>query len=217
MRLDIKNASSHKDAPVQQMYDAIGVQLFHFCQRWPGASHVVNDLIDVGFYLQLVDALPEAPGALGYHDVDSEGRPYSRIGVNLSLDNGSDWLTGTYSVVSVVGHEALETVGNPIINIWRDIDSTTETAQEMCDAVEDTGYRHNGMDLTNFLLPAWFNPFGKAPFDYLGQLTAPFSMTPGGYMIIRTGGKEAQQTGRAMPPWRNDAHPRARQLGLLAS
>lgn len=213
MRLDIKNASSHPDAPIQAMYDAVGVQLFHLCARWPGANHVVNDLIGQGFYLELVDALPEAPGALGYHDIDSEGRPFSRVGVNLSLDNGSDWLTGRYSVVSVVGHEALETVGDPIINVWRDIDATTETVQELCDAVEDTGYRHNGMDLTNFLTPAWFNPFGRAPFDYLGQLDAPFSMTAGGYMIVRSGGRVSQRTGETMPAWRHGAHARARQLG----
>lgn len=215
MRLEIKNGSSHADAPVTEMFNAIGVQILHFCNRWPGATHVVADLNDQGFYLNLVDALPEAPGALGYHDVDSEGRPFARIGVNLSLDNGSDWLTGTYSVVSVVGHEALETIGNPLINIWRDIDATSETAQEMCDAVEDTGYRHNGCDLTNFLTPAWFNPFGKAPFDYLGQLSAPFTMTSGGYMIVRSGGQESQQTGATMPEWRRHAHPRARQLGLV--
>lgn len=207
MRLDIKNASSHPAAevPVKEMYDLIGVQLFHFSNRWPGASHVVNDLIDSGFYLQLVDALPEAPGALGYHDVDAEGRPYSKIGVNISLDNGSDWLTGPYSVVSVIGHEALETVGDPLCNRWVDIDAHSETAQEMCDAVEATGYKHNGADLTNFLLPAWFNPFGKHPFDYLGQLSAPFTMTGGGYMIVRSGGNISQQTADGMPGFRRVA------------
>lgn len=213
MRLDIKNNSSHKDVPVTEIYNAIGVQIFHLCVRWPGANHVVSDLKDSGFYLSLVDTLPEAEGALGYHDIDSEGRPHAKIAVNLSLDNGSDWLTGKYSVASVVGHEALETICDPIINIWRDINETTSTAQEACDAVEDTGYKHNGVDLTNFLNPSWFNPFGKAPFDYLGLLTAPFTMTPGGYMIIREGGKTSSVYGKDQPAWRKTAHARARILG----
>lgn len=220
MRLDIKNSTSHTDVPVAEMYNLVGVQLWHACRAWPGGSHVVDDLIDQGFYLDLVDDLPEAPGALGYHDVDTEGRPYSRVGVNPSLQNGSDWLTGPYSVVSVVGHEAIETVGDPIINIWRAIDNTTETAQELCDAVEATGYRHNGADLTNFLYPSWFNPFGTAPFDHLGQLPAPFTMTAGGYMIVRSGGSEGERSartvhGREAPEWRESAHVRARVLGAI--
>lgn len=217
MRLDIKNASTHPTTsiPIATMEELVGVQLGHFCNRWPGASHVVNDLIDAGYYLQLENALPEAPGALGYHDVDAEGRPYARVGVDLSLEHGSDWLTGAYSIVSIVGHEALETVGDPIINIWRDVDQHSETAQEMCDAVEDTGYKHNGADLTNFLLPSWFNAFGKPPFDYLGQLTEPFTMTKGGYMIVRSGGTISQKTAEQMPDWRKGAHARARFLGAV--
>lgn len=213
--LQIKNLSSHTDVPLAEMTHLVSVQIFHYDARWPGASHVVKDLQLQGFYLALVDDLPEAPGALGYHDIDDEGRPYSKVAVNPSLQNGSDWLTGAYSVVSIVGHEALETVGDPLCNIWRDIDAHTQTAQEMCDAVEATGYRHDGADLTNFLLPAWFNPFGRAPFDYLGQLTAPFTMTDGGYMLLNKGGTVTQQTNAQMPDWRKQAtRTRASMRGL---
>lgn len=219
MRLDIKNASSHKDAPIQQMYDATGVFLFHVCNRYPGANHVVSDLIDQGFYFQLVDDLPEAPGALGYHDIDKDGRPYSKIAVNPSLQHGSDWLIGTYAVITTVTHEAGETVCNPIINIMRDMNSTTSVAQEICDPVEDTQYIHNGCAITNFVLPSWFNPFGKAPYDYLGKLAAPFTMTAGGYMIVREGGQDNQWTAKGlygpdMPEWRKAVHNRAKLLGV---
>lgn len=212
MRLDIKNDSSHPDAPVQEMYTTIGKQIGHFCNHWAGAWHVVRDLNDQGFYLQLVDDLPEAPGALGYHDVDSDGRPYSKVAVNPSLQNGSDWLTGQYSVISIVGHEALETIGDPLCNNWVDLDQDAETAREMCDAVEDTGRHYHGADITNFLMPAWFNPFGKPPFDDLGLLEAPFTMTAGGYLIVRVGGQVEQETAKGMPEWRKEA---ARTRGIL--
>lgn len=212
MRLDIKNNSSHKDAPIDEMKNAIGVQLRHFCNRWHGAWATVSDLNVQGFYLNLVDDLPEAPGAAGYHDIDPQGRPYSRIAVNAALENGSDWLTGPYSVASIAGHEALETVGDPLCISWVDMDQSTQTAQEMCDAVEATGYRHNGIDLTNFLLPAWFNPFGKAPFDYVGQLDAPFTMTSGGYMILKVGGNVQQKFADGMPEWRKQV---ARTRGVF--
>lgn len=213
MHLDIKNQSSHTDCPVDTMMQRNDHLLRLFSNRWAGAWHVMADLADQGFYLALVDDLPEAPGALGYHDVDSDGRPYSKIAVNPSLQNGSDWLTGPYSVVSVVGHEALETVANPIVNLWVDIDQDRSTAREVCDAVEDTGFTYDGSAMTNFLLPAWFNAFGKAPFDYRGVLDAPFTLTSGGYMIVRQDGATSQEWGAEMPDWRRNAHARARQLG----
>lgn len=201
MRIEIRNNSSHVDAPVKEMFDGVGRQIGHFCNHWAGAWSVVRDLNNQGFYLSLVDDLPEVPGALGFHDVDAQGNSYSEIAVNPSLQNGSDWLTGQYSVVSIVGHEALETIGDPLCNHWVDLDQDAETAREMCDAVEADGRHYHGMDLTNFLMPSWFNPFGKAPFDDLGLLEAPFSMTPGGYMIVRVGGQVEQET-NAMPEWR---------------
>lgn len=212
MRVEVINHSSHKDAPVDEIKHLVSVQLFHVENRWAGASHVVSELIKQGFYHELVDDLPEAPGALGYHSIDAQGRPFAKTAVNPSLQNGSDWLTGPYSVVSVVGHEACETVGNPIINIERDMSDTETTAQELCDAVEDTGYHHEGADLTNFLLPSWFNPFGEAPFDYCGALSAPFTMTPGGYMIVTSGGKTTQKFGAMMPIWRMACHTRTAML-----
>lgn len=215
MRYEIVNHTSHKDVPVKEMYDLIGVQLFHFCWRWPGASHVVHDLMTQGFYLELVDDLPDEPGALGFHSIDQDGRPYSQNACNPSLQHGSDWLTGDLSVVGTVGHEALEATGNPIVNRWVDLSDTQEVPQEVCDGVEDSHYHHNGADLTNFLCPSWFNPFGVAPFDYLGVLDAPFSLTPGGYTIVRQSGDVSQAWGSDAPQWRKDLpHTRAKAFGV---
>jgi hypothetical protein len=48
------------------------------------------------------------------------------------------------------------------------------------------------------LHPAWFEPFKHPPhtkFDHLGKLTKPFSMTKGGYVIVKKGGKVTQKFG----------------------
>jgi hypothetical protein len=38
--------------------------------------------------------------------------------------------------------------------------------------------------VSNFILPAWFNPLDKTgPWDALGRLHGPFTMTKGGYWI----------------------------------
>ena len=89
--------------------------------------------------------------------------------------------------------------------------------QELCDPVEDNTYAI-AMDgyqvgVSNFIFPSWFNPQAtkalNAPFDYLAKLTAPFTMTSGGYMIVAALDNETQVTarhvfGETMPAWRKE-------------
>jgi hypothetical protein len=52
--------------------------------------------------------------------------------------------------------------------------------------------------MSNFVHPSWFEPFKHPPgtkFDHLGRLTKPFSMTKGGYMIVKNNGKVKQVFG----------------------
>jgi hypothetical protein len=54
--------------------------------------------------------------------------------------------------------------------------------------------------MSNFVHPTWFEPFKHVPgtkYDHLGLLTKPFSMTKGGYVIIKKKGKVTQQFGSA--------------------
>jgi hypothetical protein len=52
--------------------------------------------------------------------------------------------------------------------------------------------------MSNFVHPSWFEPF-KHPrgtkFDHLGLLTKPFSMTKGGYVIVKKKGKVTEVFG----------------------
>jgi hypothetical protein len=46
----------------------------------------------------------------------------------------------------------------------------------------------DGIEMSNFVHPSWFEPFKHPPgtkFDHLGLLTKPFSMTKGGYVILK--------------------------------
>jgi hypothetical protein len=52
--------------------------------------------------------------------------------------------------------------------------------------------------MSNFVHPSWFEPFKHPPgtrFDHLGLLQKPFSMTKGGYLIIKRSGKVTQKYG----------------------
>src|SRR5262249_53905746 len=67
--------------------------------------------------------------------------------------------------------------------------------QWLCE--EDT-FLVDGIEMSNFVHPSWFEPF-KHPrgtnFDHLGLLTKPFSMTKGGYMIVKRHGKAKERYG----------------------
>src|SRR5690348_2607477 len=58
--------------------------------------------------------------------------------------------------------------------------------------------------VSNFVTPAWFDPLAPATaqFDKLGQLTAPFIILKGGYVVYESAGKEQQKVGDKVPDWR---------------
>src|SRR5262249_8934216 len=95
-------------------------------------------------------------------------------------------------------HELFEMVIDPIANLWAEAADGTEFAYEMCDPVEEDTFPVDGIAMSNFLHPAWFEPFKHLPgakFDHLGLLKKPFTMTKGGYVIIKKTGKVSQQFG----------------------
>jgi len=128
------------------------------------------------------DALSESD-VLGLH---TEG--YGEVGVDVILDNGGTLHTGPNSVSAVLSHEVLETLGDITVNLWADMDDNRQTALELCDAVENDVYEVDGIAVSNFLLPAWFDGGllkGKPPYDHMGLLKKPFSIRPDGYWIVR--------------------------------
>ena len=132
-------------------------------------------------------------GALGYHAHTKNGQPGSKIFVKTTLADNQQ--------VSVTAcHELFEMAIDPVANLWAQANDGTEYAYEMCDPVEEDTFEVNGIAMSNFLHPAWFEPF-KHPagtkYDHLGRLKAPYTMTKGGYMIIMKNGKVSQTFGSA--------------------
>ena len=129
--------------------------------------------------------------ALGYHDLTKDGQPISKVFVKTTLDAGE--------LVSVTAcHELFEMTIDPVANLWAEAEDGTEYAYEMCDAVEDTTFVVDGIAMSNFLHPAWFEPFKHPPgtkFDHLALLKKPFTMTKGGYVIVKKDGKVTEQYG----------------------
>ena len=146
----------------------------------------------------LVDALPSAPGAIAYHDVDGNALPVAYLA--LSTCNTLD------DVSIAISHEVCETAGDAGCNVWADNGAGAEWARELCDAVESSSYVIDGVKVSDFVLPAFFVPNAHAPYCYTESVggpalvPAPFRTASGGYQIMRTdSGQETQVNGRVSP------------------
>ena len=130
-------------------------------------------------------------GRLGYHKLTKGGQPVSKIFVRTVLAAGE-------SVSVTACHELFEMVIDPLANLWADGPDGTEYAYELSDAVEEDRFKVDGIEMSNFLYPTWFEPRKHPPgtkFDHLGRLKKPFSMSKGGYLIVRKNGKVTEQFG----------------------
>jgi hypothetical protein len=145
-------------------------------------------------------------GALGWHTVEGDV-VYGRVFARPVLTHGGDALTKKLSVASVLSHEVLETFVDPFCNDYADVDGHRAIAKEVGDPVEADSYpiTVGGIKVTvsNFVTQRWFDPQATTgPFDYLGSLTAPFTMTKGGYLIVLQEGRVSQVFGDRHEEWR---------------
>lgn len=121
--------------------------------------------------------------ALGYHSVDRHGRVYGRVFARTAKNYGEN-PSVTFS------HEVLEMYGDPQVHIWaRDPLTDNSYPVELCDAVQGETYIVNGVEVSNFLFPAWFGLSNANPLDgrldFLRMASGPFCITSGGYTVER--------------------------------
>jgi hypothetical protein len=192
---------------------------YHAAPSWyrtaPGVAFVTDDahLLPGVCPVYLFDDA-DTSGALGYHDQTPAGLPYGKVFAKTILDAGGGILSGQYSVSATLSHELLELFGDKDCNLWASAPDGYDYAVELGDPVENDSYTYGGVELSNFALPSYFDaqPEAGARFDYLGKLSAPFSMTSGGYLIRRKGGAITQVYGESYPDWKlaGKTHPAAR-------
>jgi hypothetical protein len=148
--------------------------------------------------------------ALGYHDETPNGRPYGRVFVGTILQYGGTIMTGSLSASLVLSHEVLEQFADPNINLWAENDMGVMYALEICDQVEEDSYEIpigvNKVSVSNFVFPEWFDSENKPHirYDKMNKLRQPFSMTPGGYVIVKNGDEVTEIYGAKYPEWKKE-------------
>ena len=131
-------------------------------------------------------------GALAYHDLTPDGLPISKVFVKTTLNDGQ--------LVSVsASHELVEMLVDPAINMMTTgPDPKLIYAYESADPVEELNFKVDGIEMSDFVLPSYFESFhqpGSVQFDHLDQVTKPFEILAGGYQIIFKNGKWSQVFG----------------------
>lgn len=221
----INQSTMVSNADVNTMCQAIQIQLnLHVLPAYNMKAVTIKFYADptkAPGYAGLVSILDNSTqaGALGYHSEDGD-KVDAFIFAQPVLNNKGVVLYDStnpqnVSVASVLSHEVLEIVGDRYANGWSDgptLKQGGEYAQELCDPVEADSYAVSvdgvNVSVSNFVFPAWFNPeatkTSNMPFDYMKKLSAPFTMTPGGYMIVRKGGTPTQVFDDKMPEWKKN-------------
>ena len=136
----------------------------------------------------------DQPGALAYHDLTPDGLPLAKVFVKTTLANGDK--------VSVsASHELVEMLVDPAINLMSTgPDPKATYAYESADPVEALSFKVNGIPMSDFVYPSYFEAFhkpGSVRFDQMRAVKRPFEILKGGYQIIFKNGKWTQQFGSA--------------------
>lgn len=136
--------------------------------------------IDRAWQIVIVDDADQA-GALGYHDLTSDGRPISYIFAKTAQDHGYDWQI-------TLTHELAEMIMDPYIMRCEQTGDARFHALELCDPVEDDslGYQISAggfppVNVSNFITPYWFVPDATGTFDHQKKCTKPLEVLKGGY------------------------------------
>lgn len=180
---------------VARMVDACAKQVrLHFAPAWsrlPSTPRMFASRADVPPGIPIIAVVDDSddPGALGYHTEGRDGQVSGIVAVGAVQDNGGSLFGGRNSVSSVLSHEILETHCDPWVDVWVDAaDGLHAFAFEMCDPVQSDSYEIDGVAVSDFVLPHYFDGAAASGtrFDWLGRLSRPFTIALGGYAIVRS-------------------------------
>jgi hypothetical protein len=137
------------------------------------------------WWLVILDNSDQA-GALGYHDLTTDGLPLGKVFAGSDMQYGQPWTV-------TASHELLEVLADPDINLTVFVQSDPQTgmiyAHEVCDACEadQFAYQIDGTAVSDFVYPSWFESFrapGSTQFDFSQQIQGPFQLVAGGYIGV---------------------------------
>lgn len=186
----VNKATIPLGADLSAMVQALQKQVTRdFLPLWDIGCNILllDDVTDDYDNLIIFDTADQA-GALGYHDRSPKGHAYAKVFAKTTVQ-------AKEPISTVVSHELLEMLANGNVDkLARNPLNGYLYAVEDCDAVETESYQIDGVAVSNFVTPQWFDPKAMAStkFDFLGNVHSPFKINPGGYMPVQVNGKWTQ-------------------------
>jgi hypothetical protein len=189
-------------ADFQTLVDAVKYYTPLITKAWKLPDVIVTTTPIKGAWVVNITDKNRHVGASGYHTVangiptawcspQASGRLWGHYIAPLFLKkvqvHGALYTPG---LVTTVLHEIAEMLVDPVIQTLSAKDSQgRQWLVEVCDHVFGTYQVHsigqNVCVFPNITTPAFYDLKGKAPFDLLGVVTAPFSLTPKGYAYYK--------------------------------
>jgi hypothetical protein len=187
----IKNDSrSMSDYQVAALIPALQRQVTeHFQPVWGIGAQIIfaekkvpRDAYQVVVYEEATDA--DDQGFLGYH-FSPQGYPIASVFAREDMKED-----GTIS--DTLSHEILEMLVDPAVNLYAHRPAGRGRRArgyfyEVCDAVQCQHYKIDGVVVTDFVYPEWYEyiwPKGSRKFDHLGLLDEPFQVLSDCYADI---------------------------------
>ena len=231
----VNNSSMVSSADAATMTQACQIQnTQHMAPTWNQLPATINFYADQSqvpasaWLISIIDSESDVPDALGYHTVSND-HITGYIMCQPVLQNGGVVLCDpnnpqNVSVASVLSHEVCEAFADRYCNFWADgtpISQGSSYALEVCDSVEDVSYvvvvNGQNVSVSDFVLPTFFDQTYTAAdgqLDYCNKLSTCFTMTSGGYMVVRNApGTEQQIFGREMPQWKQIMKSKSDRFG----
>jgi hypothetical protein len=155
----------------------------------PGAwTLALFDVAEDGF--PFLEA-PPASGAIARHRLGKNGLPLAMVFVKDVTISGQQ-------VSVVASHELAEMLVDPAVNLWCRGPGDELFAYEVCDVVEEETFEIDGINMSDFVYPAYFEAFrqpGSTKFDFCDRIERPFQILPTGYSQILKDGRVVTEFG----------------------
>lgn len=150
------------------------------------------------FPVVIFDSMTD-PNAIWYH-AERNGKNYACIFVDPILAAGGVIINDPIkpqnsSISAALSHEIIESFLDTNTNKWVDgpiINSGSSYALDIAGPVQENTYTktiaNKLVSVSNFILPSWFDKFNpeNTPVDYMNILQSPFTMSPGGTLLVRS-------------------------------
>ncbi len=183
---------NHAKTPLGVDFDALiaAMQKFadkHFAPVWGTPARLVKSrgFLKGAWAMAFLENSDDGD-AEGYHDVTPEGLPMAKIFVHTTLKQKD-------KVSIAASHELAEMLVDPATNLYSSGPKKNRLYDyEVADPVEELWFEVNGIPMTDFVYPTYFEAFhksGSTRFDHMDALQHPFQVHKDGYQSYWVNGK----------------------------